>query len=303
MTIYARLENEPWKNLGDRLVKPKEKGTPEQRDFLKACQSKSSFLAYMSENGISLQTHYPGENICLDYRFTENEFLHPEASTTQKKIWETFKGIDKETASDDRFWALVVLDLIDKDKIHPAYLALKKANSEEGTGLARIEEALNRVEQEGTNDEATNKEIDSCVRRILRSLCHPKPRSTRRLLFYDFSLGATWWRWHRAEQMSDLLKIDAKEIRSILSERYYGTIAERLYSGKSYLGSENVFGGLLLFLNEKNAEMATRQATENAKIKDIINALAYVSAWKAIELQTPEGNKAEIHRIYEQLKS
>jgi 5-bromo-4-chloroindolyl phosphate hydrolysis protein len=60
--------------------------------------------------------------------------------------------------------------------------------------------------------------------------------------------------------------------------------------GKSYISQTNILGGLLLFLN-KNPEILVKN------IKKIIDIISYLSAWKAIEVQSPELNKQEIQII------
>ena len=137
----------------------------------------------------------------------------------------------------------------------------------------------------------TKKTIDGCVRRILRSMCNPAPRG-KRIVFNDFCLGKSYWRWAWAEKMCDPTGLSFKDILKILSDKYYATLSEKMHSGKSCISSDKVFGGLLLYLKSvKSNKMG------GGKLRKIIDRLSYLSAWKAIEVQPAEMNKKEIADI------
>ena len=135
------------------------------------------------------------------------------------------------------------------------------------------------------------KTIDKCVRKILRVMANPEPRG-KRIIFNDFYLGKSYWRWYWAKYMSEKEEINLKfeEILSILDEEYYGIFSEKMHSKKSYISQTNVFGGLLLYLYKNTS-------TSVKSIGKIIDKLSYLSACKAIEIQSPELNRKEIESL------
>jgi hypothetical protein len=135
------------------------------------------------------------------------------------------------------------------------------------------------------------KKIDDCTRRILRSMGNSAPRG-KRIVFNDFYLGKAYWRWNWANKMSREINLSFKEVLNTLDEKGYTEFYQAMHTGggKSYISQTNILGGLLLFLN-KNPEILVKN------IKKIIDIISYLSAWKAIEVQSPELNKQEIQII------
>ena len=278
MNEYSRLDEKVWGDFGKKLKK--NKGSEEQKEFLAACRAgKEEFLTYLEHNGLA-DSVSDGESVSLTHKFTEREFVYP-PHDTQKKIWETFKGLPDEITCKCGFWAYVIIEMIEEGYIQPSYLA-SALNGADNTGSYMIDNAL-------ASDDAGK--IDGRARRILRSMCNPAPRG-KRIVFNDFYLGKTYWRWRWADKISDIMKPD--RILKILDEKYYAGFSARMHSGKSYISSENIFGGLLLFL-EKNREVGDK------KLKAIIDQIGYLSVWKAIEAQDPESNQKEIEKIAERL--
>ena len=122
-------------------------------------------------------------------------------------------------------------------------------------------------------------------------MCNPEPRG-KRIVFNDFYLGKTYWRWRWADKMSDIMKPNLT--LQILDEKYYAGFSAKMHTRKSYISSKNIFGGLLLFL-EKNKEIGRK------KLEAIIDQIGYLSVWKALEAQTPQSNQKEIEKIAERL--
>ena len=275
---HQHFEEKSWSEFGKNLLW--EKGSDRQKAFLTACLGRDTFIEELNQN---LHLEQGSSNIPFDYTFTEAEFRQP-CPEAEQAIWKAFQGIDEETASDDRFWGAVVFKMIKARQIKPAWLAAD-SGEEEDEGGQRIARVLD-----------SGKEIDDCTRRVLRSLCHRGPRR-KRVIFYDFSLGKVWWRRHWAQKMVELLRKDEEKLLGILNATSYKTIAEKLYSGRSYLGMENVFAGLLLFMCEHP------HPVKGGQLKAIIDSLAYLASWKAIELQPPEENCKEIRRIWRDINA
>ena len=281
MNEYKRFDETAWGGVGKALLK--DKGSEKQVKFLNACKlGKDSFLEY-------IKTSLPDSNIIagrlvnFTYKFTENEFICPPRNT-QEEIWNAFRDISDEVAYKCGFWGHIILRMIEDGNIQPDYLA-SKLNGINDTGSYIIDKALKSDDK---------REIDDCVRRVLRSMCNPEPRG-KRIVFNDFYLGKAYWHWYWADKMSKLIDIKRDGILKILNEKYYAAFSEKMHSGKSYIGSENILGGLLLFLRQQ-AQSQQAQITDKELIK-IIDLIAYLSVWKALEAQEPESNQKEIRKI------
>ena len=282
MTNYKKLNDKAWLDFGKDLLQSK--GSEEQKKFLHICKSgKTPFLEYIDEYLLSRENSVIGnDSIGFEYQFTEREFLHP-PKDTQKIIWDKFKDIPHEVKSCFGFWGHIILDMARGGYIKPEYWA-SSLNGIIQTGVYVIDVALKSEDEQ---------KIDGCVRRILRSMCNPAPRG-KRILFNDFSLGKSYWRWHWADKMSQHMTLDFKTISEIFDEKYYAVFAAKMHTGKSYLSYRNVLGGLLLYL--KQASSSDKKIT-GEKLETIIDTISCISAWKAIEVQDPELNQKEIEEI------
>ena len=274
-----RLDSKLWNNFGNRLLEGKDLDT--QTEFLEACKSKDSFLKYINDE-LQIEKLDFGSSVGFDYQFTEAEFCSP-PEDTQKTIWQTFSQfkLSRHDMSDVCFWGRVMLDLIDKSSFKPEWLAAN-SNSASEEGVYSIDSALKSQEE---------KKLDKCVRRVLRSLCNPKPRG-KRIVFFDFPLGKSWWRYYWADRMSKHIELDFEKLLEILDLANYQVLAERMHSNRSYISFPNIFGGLLLFLD------TTSESINSKTLEKIIINLAYLTIWKSIEMQCPYLICDEIDKIY-----
>lgn len=286
MTEYKRIDEQAWREFGKSLLTPKTSmGSEKQREFLRACRAgKTDFLRYIS--AVYTGNDVIGErDIGFKYKFSRLEFIHAPRDT-ERVIWNAFKGVPVDYVSSCGFWGHVVITLIDNDMIEPEFLAAG-SNGDAGSGGHVIDKALQ------SNDE---KAIDECVRRILRSLCNDAPRG-KRVISNDFYLGKAYWRWCWSERMSTVIKLTQDDILKILHKKYYATFSDKMHTGKSYISAKNILGGLLLYL--KGVAQKNIRTTELGKL---IDHISHLSAWKAIEMQSPELNKREIQAISEVLR-
>ena len=277
-----RLNSESWAKFGDRLLKKNDTST--QIEFLEACRSKDSFDAYISKD-LKTENLRTGFSAVFQYRFTQNEFYFP-PEDMQKTIWESFNHLPHEIMSDVCFWGSVMLDLIKNSSFEPAWLAANGGGISEDGDYA-IDIALKFPEEV--------KRIDKCVRRILRSMCNPRPRG-KRIVYFDFPLGKSWWRYFWANEMSKHIEVDFERILEIMDLSCYQVLAERMHSNRSYISYANVFGGMLLFLD------TTSDSVNSKTIGKIANSLAYLIIWNAIEMQNPNLVCEQINNIYESIK-
>ena len=275
MADYYTLDEEIWTGFGKKILK--QKGSEKQKELLHACRAgKNDFIKYMREHSLRTEDN----NIPIKYKFTEREFLYP-PQDTQRTIWDKCKDMSAERMASCNFWGYVIISMIEKELIEPKYLAAK-LNGETKTGIYTIDTALN------SGDE---KQLDDCARRILRSMCNPIPRG-KRIVFDDFYLGKAYWRWHWADKMSKIIDLKFEKILETFDESYYAEFAAKMYSGKSYISSKNVLGGLLLYLHSKSDKKIPGKS-----LRKIIDKISYLSAWKAIEAQEPSVNQKEIQEI------
>ncbi len=267
-------------DFGKNLLE--EKSSEKKRNFLRICKSeKNDFSDYMDENLLFREDSIIGkDHIVFEHQFTEKEFLYP-PKDTQQIIWNTFRQVPDEIMSCCGFWGYMIINMIKGGYIKQEYLA-SKLNGVTETGIYVIDEALKS---------SNEKMIDACARRILRSMCNPAPRG-KRILFNDFYLGKVYWRWRWSQKMSEFIDLEFEQILEILNENYYAAFSAKMHTGKSYISSRNVLGGLLLYLDQAKSEEIT-----NKQLGKIIDKISYLSAWKAIEAQTPNLNQEEIQKI------
>ena len=289
MSGRKRYPRQEWYEFGKLLLQ--RRGGSEQREFLEACRCREIFLEYL--NRLLPLEKVQGESALggFDYKFAELEYIEPPIEPTQKYLWNSFRPIDgdggEEIYADGCFWGVVVREMVERYFVDAPWLAANVGDTHPDSGLTNIEEAL---EEEGDN---SAKAVDNCIRRILRSMCNPAPRGAR-IVFYDFPLGRSWWRWHWAERMADFLSIERDDIlQLILTGATYELIAAKMHSGLSYLSPENVFGGLILFLQDQRDAPLPRK-----RLRKVIDELARQSAWRAIELRPPAENRDDLERLH-----
>ena len=279
-----RLDSKLWTNFGKRLLEGKDSKI--QAEFLEACRSKDDFQTYIFDD-LQTENLEIGSSVVFDYRFTQAEFCSP-PEDTQNIIWQTFNknNISREAISDVCFWGRVMLDLIEKSSFEPVWLAANSNGTSE-EGAYAIDIALSSQE---------DKKLDRCVRKVLRSLCNPTPRG-KRIVYFDFPLGKSWWRYYWANRMSKHIDLNFERILEILDLNSYQVLAERMHSNRSYISFPSVFGGLLLFLDK------AVEPTNSKTVEKIIKNLAYLIVWKSIEIQCPNLICDEITNIYESIDS
>lgn len=292
MSGRKRYPRQKWYDFGKRILE--RRGEDEQLEFLEACFSRDTFIEYMNE-------HLPIDGIdgssalgTFDHRFTELEFIEPPLETTQKYIWEGFAPTsdtgDEELYADCCYWGVVIREMVERNLVEAPWLAVEASDTHNGAGHDNIDNALSA---EGEDAAAA---MDKCVRRILRSMCNPVPRGAR-IVFNDFPLGKSWWRWRWAERMASFLDIERNDIlEGALKGRNYASIAAKMHSGRSYLSPDSVFGGLILFLRDPQGAQLPGK-----RLEKVIDELAAQSAWQAIELRPPAENRNEIERLYRAL--
>ncbi len=305
MIEYQKFDEAKWLAFGKRLLPTVAKLnlSSEQVEFLEACRDgQAAFLDYLDTHFLYEKGAVVGQKVVpFRYKFSENEFFLISTKDTQKIIWDGFKAVDEETKFSCGFWGYIIVEMLKNGAIEkPSDLASTKNM----TGHAHIDDAL----------AGTPKNVDDCVRRILRSMCNSKARG-HRIIFYDFPLGRTYWRWHWAHKMAGYempvdelsahglsihdksadINLDFAQVLAALDMSNYRVFAEKMHTGRSFISAPNILGGLLLFLAHSD------KSNKVNNIGIIIDRLAYLSSWKAIELQSPADNQLEIEAIADNL--
>lgn len=285
MTNPEKIDDVTWHKFGKELLN--EKGSDYQRGFLVACRSgKQEFLPFVKDRfrEISALKFYTVGDQRVGYgpKLTEKQFISPPPDT-EEFIWNKFRNFSDEDLMSCSFWAQIIINMVEDDRIQPVFLA-GQPNGETNRGASLIDSAL----QSGDS-----KKIDKCARRILRSMCNPAPRG-KRIVFFDFYLGKAYWRHRWANDLSKVIDLDFKIILKVLDADYYGELAAKMHTGNSYISSENILGGLLLYLKG-----CSKKQAKGGHVAKIIDQLSHLSAWKAIEAQPPSANKVEIQQIAE----
>lgn len=306
MANYKRFNELVWAGFGKRLL---DKNDPDmlekQTEFLQVCRAgKAEFLNYLNEHLYSQDDVVVGDTpVLFEHRFSEREFFLATTIDTQKKIWDAFKEIEEETKFLCGFWAHIIVEMLKNEKIEPSFLAASpNGGASNSRGLSLIDEVL-QLSAEQNMSAKSRKKVDECVRRVLRSMCNSAPRG-KRIVFYDFHLGKSYWRWHWATKMSSdemlsRLGLSFEQVRNALNEKNYQALSEKFHSGRSYFSAPYILGGLLLFLAQRKEE--GHGDLVGKKLKRVIDQLAYLSSWKAIELQPPATNQQEIQNIVNNL--
>ena len=295
----------------EELLKKQKLFLEKQKLFLESCKCRKKFLNYMDKNLTSKPNSIVGDtDVTLDFDrggLTEQEFINLSMSGDEQVIWDRFQSAGNDVLSFG-FWGYATLDMIGnkrKEYIEPSFLA-RTGNGEKtiDEALKRIYGALEIINEALKNNTSLQKidkidRIDKAVRRsdktvrgILRSMCNPAPRG-KRVIFNECYLGKSYWRWYWADKMSYHITLSPKQIRGALNTKSYAVFAEKMHTGKSYIGSERLLGGLLMYMHESEPDAK--------KLKKIINQISYLSAWKALEMQDSDGNKREIQEISNRL--
>ena len=95
---------------------------------------KLMFLNYVDEKLLSKSANpVAGQSVPIEHIFTEREFLFPPEDTAEI-IWDKFKGM-LEPMADCSFWGYMVINMMRKDYIEPAWLAAELNGTKKNRAL------------------------------------------------------------------------------------------------------------------------------------------------------------------------
>ena len=244
-----------------------EKGSERQAVLLEAAKSSSGFVNYLSA-AVGTRGSYDLE---LDrIPMTESEFAAP-PSDTEARLYKSWSGVDPRTACRTTFWANVTSRHIQEGKIQSVYLAANGADS--AGGAVRIDRALD------TKGARRPKELDKCVRTVLRRLGGIPEQRGKRTVYVDCPFARAWWREWLVEQVSRGDAGIARQVRAVLriNQTYWEKIVDRIVSRNSTFGSRKVRSAFILALGD----LLEDPGSELRRPKELMRACRRVAAYQA----------------------
>ena len=255
----------------------KKKGSGMQRAFINAAKENKRFVYYVREK---VSTDGIKEIPIISEPLSESEYKDCPIDT-EVKLYDTLANITPETACRVSFWGEVTLEHIEgsdegenQRRIQAYYLA---ANG--GTmpgGLARIDKAL--------SDQGSEKDIDGCVRTILRRLSGVYERGNR-TQYVDCPFGRAWWRIRLSNEIAGSSGMPVHSIRQLLHETqtYWEKLVDLVVSRNSILGDQKVRDALIWTL----AEIRVNEGKDNKMLKTdslvVLNRLLGIRcAWQEL---------------------
>ena len=185
---YQEFDDAALTRFRRRLLRTK--GGSEQREFLRAVRDDEEFLRIIRNSVTRQGSRDPA--LCPE-RLTESEFKQPPANT-EADLYNAWSGLTPRIACRTTFWAYLTFRHIEEGRIRGSFLA---ANGGPGaTGLERIDRVL---QAEG---ESAAKQIDSCVRTVLRRLGGLPEARGNRSVYVDCPFARAWWRERLVNEVS-----------------------------------------------------------------------------------------------------
>ena len=240
---YKQFNTEEYATLQKSLLR--KKGSGMQRTFIDAAKCSKRFVDYIrdkvSTDGI---TDIP----IISEPLSEGEYKESPIDT-EVKLHDTWANITPETASRVSFWGEVTLKHIEgSDKgENPRRIKASFLAANGGTmpgGQTRIDKALSNA--------GSAKDIDACVRTILRRLSGLPEARGNRTQYVDCPFGRAWWRIRLSNEIADSSGMNVKSIRLLLheSQTYWEKLVDLVVSRNSILGDQKVRHALIWTLAE-----------------------------------------------------
>lgn len=232
---YEQFEDPSYTALRKSLLRSK--GSDEQREFLKALRSSNNYLVWMKER----VGREPGKKLpILEESLTESEFKEPPRST-ERQIFEFWKGIPPASACRVAFWGFMTLRHIEEGRIQANFLAA--ADGATSSGLERIDRVLK---------EGNEKELDNAVRTALRRMSGLPEARGNRSVYVNCPFSRAWWRRYLANEVYENTGARLTDIVRVLgiSQQYWEELISLVVSRNSVLGDMNVRTALVWALSE-----------------------------------------------------
>ena len=176
---YAEVDGTAYARLRKELLR--EKGGERQKEFLAAARDNRAFLDFMGrEAPVTAGKPVP----VYDEDFTEESYKDPPADV-EEELHMVWRELTPRVACGATFWAYVTVRHIEHGRIDSSYLAGDGSGSTGATGAQRIDYVLAKPDP---------KQIDLCVRTIIRNLSGLPDARGNKSVYVDCPFARAWWR-------------------------------------------------------------------------------------------------------------
>ena len=227
MTSFKELSDSDYTRLRKKLLR--ERGSEQQREFLRVVRQTDDFLKVLS----AVPTVGSTEAVILPHPLTESEFKDPPPDA-EHMLYSAWSGVSPAVACRSTFWAHVTLEHIRNGLIESVYLAANGGNLP--GGAERIDFAL----EDKTSKAA--QAVDACVRTVLRRLGGLPEVRGNRSVYVDCPFARAWWRERLVEQASNGDEELAAHVRGVIRihQTYWEKLVDRIVFRNSTFGSINI---------------------------------------------------------------
>ena len=238
--MYKQLNVEEYTKFRKSLLRVK--GSKQQREFLYAAQNNDKFVEFVRSSVCTEgNTNIP----LISENLSENEYKDSPIDT-EVKLYSAWDKITPETACRVSFWGEVTLRHIEEgesDRLIKAYYLAANGGSLPG-GQERIDRSL--------SDQGSIKEIDTCVRTILRRMSGLPEARGNRTQYVDCPFGRAWWRIRLSNEIAEESLMHVNKIRNLLhlQQAYWEELVTLVVSRNSILGDRKVRDALIWSLAE-----------------------------------------------------
>ena len=273
--MYSQLNAEAYASF--RKLHLRQKGSPRQRALITAACDNAAFLDYVRSR---VGTDDGDEIAVVGTPLSEGEYRECPIDT-EAKLYDSWADITPETACRVGFWGEVTLQHIEgsdegenQRRIQSHYLAANGGNLP--GGLARIDKAL--------SNEGSAKDIDSCVRAILRRLSGLPEARGNKTQYVDCPFGRAWWRIRWSNEIAESSGMSVHAIRQLLhvSKSYWEELVVLVVSRNSILGDRKVRDALIWTLAEIREADTNHKMLKTDPLKAICRLLGIRFAWQEL---------------------
>ena len=187
----------------------------------------------------------------LAHKLSEQEYLELPWETEQI-IASTWPDLSVEMAARPGAWARIHIELIEKELISSSFLAASKKKQ---SGRDQINQILKMKPSA-----KKTKQVDRCVRRVLRHLGGIiKDRGTR-TTYLDCPLAKAWWRHRYASEAQQIFSaFTIKQLSEVLrTSTHWEVLIEAMVSRLTVIGDRNIRPALIIQLAESNERSRAR---------------------------------------------
>lgn len=224
---FKELSDSDYTGLRGALLK--DKGSGKQRTFLEIVRDREKFLQYFEE----IPTVGNDDAVLSPGRMTESEFRDPPTDTEQA-LYASWEALTPSVACRSTFWARLTLDHIKGERIHSAFLAANGGGH--SGGAERIDFAL------GDASEGGSRQVDLCVRTVLRRMGGLPEVRGNRSVYVDCPFARAWWRERIVAQVAGGNSTLAGQVRHVvrIHQTYWEKLIDRIVTRNSTFGSNNI---------------------------------------------------------------